>query len=199
MGLRHVVVTSVTRDDLTDGGAEMFAKTIHALRAELPDATVEVLIPDFRGNATALRLVVKANPDILGHNIETVSRLYPSARPAARYLRSMNLLRAAKDMAPHLFTKSGLMLGLGEEEEEITEVMRDLMAAGCGILTLGQYLSPGSSNLPVVRYYTPEEFLAFKKRALAFGFRWVESGPLVRSSYHAGAQAEALREAREPS
>lgn len=192
MKLRHVVVTSVTRDDLPDGGAGTFARVVAEIRVRTPDCTVEVLIPDFRGDADALGLVVSARPDVLGHNIETVERLYGVARSAAVYRRSLDLLAEARSLDPRLLTKSGLMLGLGESMEEILGAMRDLRAAGCDILTLGQYLRPSAGNLPVHRYVTPEEFEALKVEGLAMGFRWVESGPLVRSSYHADRQVREL-------
>ncbi|GIW45780.1 MAG: lipoyl synthase [Candidatus Binatia bacterium] len=185
LGLRHVVVTSVDRDDLPDGGASQFARTARAIKAVQPACTVEVLIPDFRGDADALQIVLDSPVDVLNHNVETVPRLYRRVRPGARYERSLALLARAKAARPELRTKTGLMLGLGEENDEVVSVWKDLVAAGCDILTLGQYLQPSSSHLPVVRYVPPEEFESLRVQALAMGFRYVEAGPLVRSSYHA--------------
>lgn len=193
MGLRHAVVTSVTRDDLPDGGATIFAETIRRLRQLNPAGAVEVLTPDFGGDEGALRTVLEASPDIFGHNMETVPRLYPAARPQARYQRSLWVLERARSFNPRCPTKSGLMLGMGETEEEILAVMRDLRRVGCDILTLGQYLRPTRAHLPVVRYYTPEEFAALAEAGGRLGFAHVESGPLVRSSYHADAQARDTR------
>jgi lipoic acid synthetase len=189
LGLSHVVVTSVTRDDLADGGASHFAATIRAIRAATA-ATIEVLVPDFRGSREAVETVVAAGPDVFNHNIETVSRLYGSVRPMADYRRSLEVLRAAAEAAcalqARLVTKSGLMAGLGETIEEIEEVFSDLRAAGCGIVTVGQYLAPSKAHLPVERFVTPEEFERLRSRALAMGFEAAFSAPLVRSSYHAG-------------
>ncbi len=185
LGLRHIVVTSVDRDDLPDGGAGHFVATAHALRRRLPDCRVEVLIPDFRGDAGALAEVVAAPIHILNHNIETVARLYRRARPGGRYERSLGILRAARELRPRLLTKTGLMLGLGEETAEVLAVFDDLRRVDCDILTLGQYLQPSRTHLPVERYLHPDEFADLRRRALARGFRHVESGPLVRSSYHA--------------
>ena len=184
--LRHAVVTSVNRDDLPDGGAALFAETIHRIRQENPTCTVEVLIPDFQGRRVDVEMVMQAKPDILNHNIETVPRLFPSIRPQGKYGRSLNVLQWAKAMGGR--TKSGLMTGLGESDEEIRRVMRDLYKVECEILTIGQYLQPTLQHAPVSRYYTPEEFEEFKKEGLALGFQHVESGPLVRSSYHAEGQ-----------
>jgi lipoic acid synthetase len=186
MGVRHAVVTSVNRDELPDGGAAIFAETIRQARVVNPDVTVEVLVPDFRGVAWALALVIDARPDILNHNTETVPRLYPRVRPQAKYDRSLEVVRRAK--AAGMTTKSGLMLGLGERTEEVERVMEDLRAAGCDILTLGQYLQPTREHLPVERFVHPDEFRALKEHGRALGFRHVESGPLVRSSYHAHEQ-----------
>lgn len=183
MGLRYVVVTSVTRDDLPDGGAEQFAKVIRSLRRECPGVKVEVLVPDFRGSWAALQTVWGASPDMFNHNVETVPRLYPGVRPQAEYRRSLDVLAYAASKG--LPTKSGLMLGLGETSEEIRETLLDLRRAGCGYLTLGQYLAPSREHLPVVRYLTPEEFEAWGKTARGMGFVEVASGPLVRSSYRA--------------
>jgi lipoyl synthase len=191
LGLRHTVLTSVTRDDLPDGGAGHFAAAIEALRCRLPAATVEVLIPDLRGSDAALETVVGAGPDVLNHNVETVPRLYGSVRPGAGYRRSLALLARAKDLHPGLVTKSGLMLGLGERTAEVIQVLGDLRAAGCDLLTLGQYLQPTGRQLPIARYVPPEEFAAYGDKAQAMGFRGVASGPLVRSSH----QAEALWDA----
>jgi lipoic acid synthetase len=185
MGLKYVVITSVTRDDLPDGGASIFAKTIEEIRKRIAEVRVEVLIPDFQGNAKALEKVIAAGPDVLNHNIETVSRLYPTVRPQANYQQSLLLLRRATNYDPSMRTKSGLMLGLGESQAELIETLRDLASVGCRILTLGQYLQPTKDHLPVVRYIHPEEFTAIKQRALGMGFTHVASGPFVRSSYHA--------------
>ncbi|RMH04443.1 MAG: lipoyl synthase [Nitrospirae bacterium] len=184
LGLRHAVITSVNRDDLPDGGASIFADTICHIRRRLPACTVEVLIPDFQGNLTALETVLAAHPDILNHNIETVPRLFPLMRPQGKYLRALHVLEHVKRQGETL-TKSGLMVGLGESTEEIREVMQDLRRVGCDILTIGQYLRPTPAHAPVARFYTPEEFEAFKCEGLALGFQHVEAGPLVRSSYHA--------------
>lgn len=185
MGLSYVVVTSVTRDDLPDGGASVFAETIREIRARIPGAAVEILIPDFQGDAEALRTVVEAKPDVLNHNIETVPHLYPSVRPEAIYIRSLDLLGRALILDPSLATKSGLMLGLGESPEEIRETLRDLLDAGCSLLTLGQYLQPSKGHIEVARFVPPEEFDLWKKTAMDMGFARVASGPFVRSSYHA--------------
>ncbi len=191
MGLRHAVITSVDRDDLKDGGAAMFARTIRLIRERLPRCTVEVLIPDFKGDPEALRAVLAAQPDIVNHNIETVPRLFRAVRSGGNYRRSLELLERAKAGGTRWLTKSGMMVGLGETGDEVRETMRDLRTVGCDILTIGQYLSPGKDYVPIVRYYHPEEFAALKAEGLAMGFRHVESGPLVRSSYHADEQAVA--------
>jgi lipoic acid synthetase len=183
MGVKHAVITSVNRDELPDGGAAIFAETIRQSRRVSPGLRVEVLIPDFRGVWWALEVVIDAKPDILNHNTETVPRLYATVRPQGKYDRSLELIRRAKDAG--MVTKSGLMLGLGESKDEVVGVMRDLVAHGCDILTLGQYLQPSKDLLPVHRYVHPDEFLDLKEQGLAMGFRYVESGPLVRSSYHA--------------
>jgi len=185
LGLKHVVVTSVDRDDLADGGAGHFARTAEAIKARVPDCTIEVLVPDFRPDPAAVNTVVDSPIDILNHNTETVPRLYKRVRPGAAYERSVHLLGQAKERRPALLTKTGLMLGLGEQREELLAVFSDVAAVGCDILTLGQYLRPSSAQLPVERYVPPAEFAALRDEALAFGFRHVESGPLVRSSYHA--------------
>jgi lipoyl synthase len=190
MGLRFAVVTSVNRDDRKDGGAELFALTIRAIRERVPGCGVEVLIPDFQGSHDALRTVMEAAPDVLNHNTETVPRLYRQVRLGARYERSLDLLEAASQISPQCPTKSGLMLGLGETAEEVLQVMRDLRAHRVGILTLGQYLRPSPRHLPIVRYVPPEEFAAFREAGQEMGFRHVEAGPLVRSSYHARDAAE---------
>ncbi len=192
MGLRHVVVTSVTRDDLPDGGAGLFAETIRQVRCRVPGSTVEVLIPDFCGSDRALAEVMAQRPEILNHNVETVARLYPRVRSQARYARSMDLLRKARNLAPGTQTKSGFMVGLGETRDELRQLMAHLREAGCRILTIGQYLCPGKECLPVERYYPPEEFVSLKEEGLALGFRWVESGPRVRSSYRAEDQVRAV-------
>ena len=185
MGLTYVVVTSVTRDDLPDGGAQHFARTIRELRMRLPGALVEVLVPDFCGNPDALRTVLGAQPDVLNHNLETVLRLYPVVRPQADYGRSLALLGHAKRCDPSLPTKSGLMLGLGETIGEVEEALRDLVGVGCTMLTLGQYLQPTPGHLPVARFLSPEEFTTWRRKAMDMGFSQVASGPFVRSSYHA--------------
>jgi lipoic acid synthetase len=191
MGLRYAVVTSVNRDDEPDGGAAIFARTIAEIRARVPDCKVEVLIPDFRGDWRALETVVRARPDVLNHNTETVPRLYREVRKGAIYERSLELLRRAKDMAPEMSTKTGLMLGLGETREEVLAAMQDLSMQGTNILTLGQYLQPTREHLPVVRFVHPDEFAEYKKLGQEMGFAHVESGPLVRSSYHAFEQEAA--------
>ena len=185
MGLRFAVITSVNRDDREDGGAELFALVIRAIRDRVPGCAVEVLVPDFQGSRTALEIVMAARPDVLNHNTETVPRLYRQVRLGARYDRSLDLLAWAKEIAPAAPTKSGLMLGLGETADEVLEVMRDLRRARVDILTIGQYLSPSLRHLPIVRYLSPEEFAEFRRAGQEMGFRHVESGPLVRSSYHA--------------
>ena len=187
--LKHVVITSVNRDDLTDGGASVFAECITEARKHRPGCTVEVLIPDLEGNWDALAIIVHARPEVLNHNTETVPRLYRRVRPYANYQQTLNLLRTSKKLDPHLLTKSGLMVGLGETVTELLETMADIRRTQCDILTIGQYLSPSSRHLPIQRYYTPEEFEELKEAGLEMGFRHVESGPLVRSSYHAGEQA----------
>jgi lipoic acid synthetase len=185
MSLDYIVVTSVTRDDLADGGAGAFAETIRLLRARRPSARIEVLIPDFQGNETALRIVLESRPDVLNHNLETVARLYPAVRPQAIYDRSLELLKRVAALAPGMAVKSGLMLGLGERSDEIESALRDLLGAGCRLLTLGQYLQPKRDCLPVARFVPPEEFDAWRETALEMGFKRVAGGPLVRSSYHA--------------
>jgi lipoyl synthase len=192
MGLKYVVVTSVDRDDLKDGGATLFALTILALRERVPGVKVEVLIPDFRGSDEALEIVLRAQPDVLNHNTETVPRLYGVARRGSRYERSLGLLRRSREIAPSVPTKSGLMVGLGETFDEVCAVLGDLSAAGIDIVTIGQYLRPSGDELPVARYYTPEEFVALKREGLRRGIRHVEAGPLVRSSYHAHEQTASL-------
>jgi len=189
LGLEYVVVTSVTRDDVPDGGAAQFAATIRALRRRLPDCRVEVLIPDFLGNHESLKKVVSENPTVLNHNVETVPRLYPLVRPQAEYRRSLALLRRVKEWKPSILTKSGLMVGLGETDAEVTQTLTDLRNEGCDLVTIGQYLQPSRRHLPVARYYTPEEFARLRALAEGLGFTHVESGPLVRSSYHAAAAA----------
>lgn len=185
MGLAHAVVTSVNRDELADGGAAIFAETIRQIRSRCPDATVEVLIPDFRGDGDALVTVLDAGPDILNHNTETVPRLYRRVRPQAKYERSLDLLRRAKRHAPSITTKSGIMVGLGESFGEVIQTMADIRAQSTDVLTVGQYLRPSSEHLPIERYWTPDEFAELRLAGLRMGFRHVESGPLVRSSYHA--------------
>ncbi len=190
MGLKYIVVTSVDRDDLPNGGAEQFADVVKETRLRLPDAQVELLIPDFKGSEAALRIVVEAKPDVLNHNLETVQRLYRLARPGVRYDRALELLARAKAMDPALPTKSGLMVGLGEEWDELLVALRDLRAASVDLLTIGQYLRPSAAHLPVARFYTPDEFAELARVGRDLGYRHVESGPLVRSSYHAWEQAE---------
>ncbi|MGD0922821.1 MAG: lipoyl synthase [Terriglobia bacterium] len=192
MGLKYAVVTSVNRDDLKDGGATIFASTIEALRQRIPHCKIEVLIPDFRGSDEALETVLRARPDILNHNIETVPRLYPAARRGSNYGRSLRLLRRSRETAPAIPTKSGLMVGLGETLEEVCSVLADLAAAGVAIVTIGQYLRPSREQLPVARFYTPEEFAGLRSEGRRLGIRHVESGPLVRSSYHAHEQSASL-------
>jgi lipoic acid synthetase len=194
LGLAHAVVTSVPRDDLPDGGAAAFAETVAAIRAAAPSARVELLVPDFAGRAGALEAVLAAAPDVLAHNVETVPRLYPRVRPGAGYARSLGLLRRARELAPGATVKSGLMVGLGEEAAEVRAVLRDLAAAGCDALTIGQYLQPDRTRLPVARYLTPGEIAELGEAGRAAGIRRVAAGPLVRSSYrarelHAGAAA----------
>jgi lipoic acid synthetase len=189
LGLRYVVVTSVNRDELKDGGAPHFAQTICEIRAAIPSARVEVLIPDFMGSRAALQTVLAAKPDVLNHNMETVKRLYPRVRPAGRYERSLELLRQVTILAPEIPAKSGIMLGVGETVEEVEELLRDLRAHGCSMVTLGQYLPPSGSHLPLERYAPPEEFAHYRAYGSALGFRQVAAGPLVRSSYHAEEQA----------
>jgi lipoyl synthase len=186
--LSYVVVTSVDRDDLPDFGASHFARTITETRARIPSCRLEVLIPDFQGDEAALRIVLDARPDVLNHNIETVPRLYRIARPGGRYPRALEVLRRSHEIAPAIATKSGLMVGLGEEWDEIVQTLQDLRTAGVNIVTIGQYLRPSLANLPMVRYYTPSEFAELKRIGLELGFGHVESGPLVRSSYHAHEQ-----------
>jgi lipoic acid synthetase len=193
MGLSYVVVTSVTRDDLPDGGAGLFSETIKEIRKKIAKALVEVLIPDFLGNRAALQTVLDAGPDVLNHNLETVPRLYPSARPQALYSRSLELLKNARAYRPDIPTKSGLMLGLGESPEEVERTLGDLLGADCGILTLGQYLQPSKKHLPVDRFIPPEEFDRWKEKALEMGFSQAASGPFVRSSYHAKELYRAVR------
>jgi len=185
LGLKHVVVTSVTRDDLADGGAYHFAATLHQIKKQNKNVTTEILIPDFLGSTKAIRTVMDAEPDILNHNVETVPRLYKQIRCKANYERSLKLLRAAKRLSARIRTKSGLMLGLGEKEEEIISVMRDLHEVKCDILTIGQYLQPSKDHICVHEYIKPEDFLRYKEIALNMGFRHVESAPFVRSSYNA--------------
>ncbi|WP_371362530.1 Lipoyl synthase [Sporomusa rhizae] len=186
LGLKHVVITSVTRDDLSDGGAGQFAAVIRAVREQLPNAGIEVLIPDFKGSFEALQTVLKAKPDILNHNVETVPRLYSGVRPQAIYVRSLELIKRSSQRREGILTKSGLMLGLGEEMDEVIDVMHDLYKAGCNMLTLGQYLSPSPEHLPVVEYIHPDVFKWLEQKALGIGFSQVSAGPMVRSSYHAG-------------
>ena len=190
LGLKHAVVTSVNRDDDNLGGARVFAETIREIRELIPDCRIEVLIPDFQGMDDALKIVLDARPDVLNHNTETVPRLYRTVRSGARYRRTLDLLANAKKFSPSMVTKSGVMVGLGETSAELVEVFRDLGTRGVDILTVGQYLRPSKDHLPIARFYTPAEFNYLRDEALRFGFRHVESGPMVRSSYHAHEQAE---------
>ena len=183
--LRHTVITSVTRDDLDDGGASQFVDVVRELRKNCPDTTIELLIPDLNGNWKALERIVREHPDVLNHNIETVPSLYVSVRPGATYERSIGLLRRVKEIDSSIITKSGIMVGLGEDEDEVKSVIEDLIGAGCSMLTIGQYLQPSHKHLPVVEYITPEQFESYRIFALERGFSFVASGPLVRSSYHA--------------
>ncbi len=199
MGLKHVVITSVDRDDVEDGGASIFAATIEAVRRRCPGCTIEVLTPDFQGSRSALKVVLGARPEILNHNIETVPRLYPVARGGGDYQVSLQLLDRSREFSPGVITKTGMMLGLGENDEEILAVMRDLAARGVSIVTIGQYLRPSGWHLPVDRYYHPDEFQAWKKTGEELGFAHVEAGPLVRSSYLADRQFESLRGPTAPS
>jgi len=192
LGLKHAVITSVNRDDDNLGGARIFAETIREVRRVAPDCRVEVLIPDFQGMDEALRIVLDARPDVLNHNIESVPRLYRAVRSGARYERTLRLLDNAKKFSPGMVTKSGLMVGLGETMTELVDVFRDLAERKVDILTVGQYLRPSRDHLPIARFYTPEEFAYLKEEALRLGFRHVESGPLVRSSYHAHEQADGV-------
>jgi len=185
MGLRHAVVTSVNRDELDDGGASIFASTIREIRRQAPGTSVEVLIPDFRGVVAALDIVLAERPEILNHNVETVERLYPRVRPQARFERSLAVLRRTKERAPDLVCKSGIMLGLGETKAEVATTMRAIAAQGTDVLTIGQYLRPSAQHLPIERYWTPQEFAELREIGMTMGFDHVESGPLVRSSYHA--------------
>lgn len=197
MGLKHVVVTSVDRDDLTDSGADHFVKTIGAIRFKSPDTTIEILPGDFRGSIDDIDAVARAKPDVFNHNLETVPRLYPTIRPGARYFRSLRLLQRVKEIDPSIFTKSGLMVGLGETKEEVAQVMDDMRAADIDFLTIGQYLQPTPKHAPVMNFWTPEEFEQLEKMARAKGFLMVSASPLTRSSYHAGDDFAKLREARE--
>ena len=194
MGLQHVVITSVDRDDLPNGGAEAFASCIGEIRKRLPATTVEVLIPDFKGSGAALEIVMDARPDILNHNLETAERLYRLARPGGRYDRALRLLANARRMRPAGLTKSGIILGMGEEWDEVLTCMSDLRQSDVDILTLGQYLRPSEGHLPIVRYYTPEEFAELAAVGLQLGFRHVQASPLTRSSYHAWEQVEHVRD-----
>jgi lipoyl synthase len=195
LNLNYVVVTSVDRDDLPDGGASIFAETIRETRARLPECRIEVLIPDFQGDERALHTVLDARPDVLNHNTETVPRLYKMARSGGRYARTLELLDRSRRYAPDIPTKTGVMVGLGEEREELVATFGDLRDVGCGILTIGQYLRPSDRHAPMTRYYHPDEFRALKQIALDLGFVHVESGPLVRSSYHAHETADAYERA----
>ncbi len=193
LDLRHTVITQVTRDDLADGGAAHMAATVLAVKASCPDITVEVLISDLRGNEDALKTVLQAEPDVMNHNMETVSSLYSKIRPQARYERSLKVLSDSKRFAPDILTKTGFMIGLGESREQVEELMDDVLATGCDILTISQYLQPSNEHWPVERYVTPEEFDSLKETALQKGFSYVVSSPLVRSSYKAAEALDAIR------
>ncbi len=197
LGLHHVVVTSVDRDDLEDGGADHFARTIRAIRAAAPSTTIEILTPDFQKKKGAVETVVAAKPDVFNHNLETAPRLYPTIRPGARYFTSLQLLARVKELDPSIFTKSGIMVGLGETKEEVGQVMDDLRAADVDFMTIGQYLQPTAKHAAVDRFVTPEEFDGYTRLGRAKGFLMVAASPLTRSSYHAGADFERLRAARE--
>jgi lipoic acid synthetase len=186
LGLKHVVITSVTRDDLPDGGASHFVAVIEAVRKVSENTDIEVLIPDFKGNKDALYQVVKARPQVINHNIETIERLYPEVRPMANYHRTLELIRRVKEMEPNIFSKSGFMVGLGETQEEVLHLLQDLREFGCDIVTIGQYLAPSKKHHPVIEYVTPEIFAIYKMKAEEMGFTYVASSPLVRSSYNAG-------------
>lgn len=194
LGLKYAVITSVTRDDLPDGGASIFAATVTEIRRSVPGCMVEVLVPDFGGSLEALKKVLDAKPDVLNHNMETVRRLYPEARKGADYQRSLELLGNVKRIDEDMITKSGIMVGLGETREEIAQLMEDLKEADCELLTIGQYLSPSESHLPVKKFYHPDEFAELKELGEKMGFAHVESGPLVRSSYHAKEQVAYIKE-----
>ncbi len=196
MGLQHVVITSVDRDDLENGGAEAFAGCITEIRKRLPDTSVEVLIPDFKGSERALGIVMDARPDILNHNLETVDRLYRLARPGGRYQRALDLLATARRLRPEGLTKSGIILGMGEEWDELLQAIRDLRRADINILTLGQYLRPSDSHLPIARHYTPDEFKELGAIGMAMGFDHVQASPLTRSSYHAWEQVDQAKAVR---
>jgi len=190
LNLRHVVITSVNRDELKDGGASIFTETVRLINEKIPDCTVEILIPDFKGEEHAFEIIMKNPPNILNHNLETVARLYHAVRPQAKYERSLELIRWFKEKG--LRTKSGIMVGIGEKKEEVLELMNDLIEYGCDILTIGQYLQPTKNHLPVDRFVTPEEFKLYKDEGLKIGFKAVESSPLVRSSYHADKHAREI-------
>jgi len=190
LNLQHVVITSVNRDELRDGGASIFAETIRLIRQDMPECTIEILIPDFKGSTEAFEIILGNPPDILNHNLETVPRLYHAVRPQAKYERSLELIKWFHEHG--LKTKSGIMVGIGEQKEEVLELMQDLVSHKCDILTIGQYLQPSPKHLPVHRYVTPEEFAEYKTRGLEMGFKIVESAPLVRSSYHADKQARMI-------
>jgi lipoic acid synthetase len=197
MGMKHLVITSVDRDDLKDGGAGQFVKCVRRIRETAPGTTIEILTPDFRGKPGALEAVIAAGPDVFNHNLETVPRLYPSIRPGARYFESLRLLERAKELDPKIFTKSGIMVGLGEEKREVLQVMDDLRSADVDFLTIGQYLAPTRRHAAVDRFVTPDEFADMKRLGLAKGFLLVASSPLTRSSYHADKDFETLRRARQ--
>ena len=193
MGLRHAVITSVDRDDLPDFGASVFADTVRRIKAQLPDCSVEVLVPDFQGSEASIRAVLEARPDVYNHNTETVPRLYKRCRPGGRYERVLSIFRLSKRLAPDIPTKSGIILGMGETVDEVLQTMRELREVDVDLLTLGQYLRPSEQHIPLDRYYAPDEFRALRDAGFAMGFRHVEAGPLVRSSYHAWEQVENVR------
>ncbi|SHM64643.1 lipoic acid synthetase [Caldanaerovirga acetigignens] len=193
LNLKHAVITCVTRDDLPDGGASHFARTVRELK-KIPGLTVEVLVSDFRGNEEAIRTVVESKPDVINHNLETVPRLYPAVRPMADYERSLFLLKKVKELDSAIYTKSGIMVGLGETEEEVVDLMKDLISVSCDMMTIGQYLRPSLSHIAVVEYVTPEQFERYRKIGYGLGFKYVASGPLVRSSYNAAEGIDAIKE-----
>jgi lipoic acid synthetase len=193
LNMRFAVITAVTRDDLPDGGAAIFAETTNQIKSQIPTCGVELLISDLMGDTDALKIILDSNPDVLAHNVETVPRLYPHVRPKAVYQRSLDILKASAELRPDITTKSGIMVGFGESEDEVLEVIKDAADHGCQIMTIGQYLRPSDWHLPIEKFYTPEEFLSLKKKGEALGMKYIESGPLVRSSYMAHKQMAAFK------